>query len=176
MDLGDTTDGRNKVAKGILGQDATLHGPAPQTHILLPVAKVSAAGDPQLLLDDVNPSDHLGDRVLHLEAGVYLQKIETTVLIQQELYSAGADIARQPSQPYGHLTHFLSQISVQGAGGRFLDHLLMSPLKRTLAFTQVNDIAVSIGQDLELDVAHALNDALQVDRAVAKGRLCLAAG
>jgi hypothetical protein len=51
-----------------------------------------AGGDQDLLLDDVDAGDHLGDRVLHLHAGVHLDEVELAVLVQ-ELEGAGAAVA-----------------------------------------------------------------------------------
>ena len=57
------------------------------------------------------------------------------------------------------------------AGRRaFLDDLLMAALHRALALEQVHDVAVVVGEDLDLDVARALDQALDVQRAVAERR------
>ena len=53
---------------------------------------------------------------------------------------------------------------------RLLDHLLMPALNRALALEEVHDVAVCVGQDLELDVARAVDQPLDVQGAVAKGR------
>jgi hypothetical protein len=47
------------------GDDVLLHQP-----------ERLAGGDPQLLLDEVQAEDELGDRVLDLQAGVHLQEEE----------------------------------------------------------------------------------------------------
>ena len=44
----------------------------------------------------------------------------------------------------------------------------MAPLQRALALEHVNDVAVMVGDDLELDVARALDQALEVERRVAE--------
>jgi hypothetical protein len=56
------------------------------------VAQALAAGDEDLLLDDVDAGDHLGDRVLHLDPGVHLDEVELAVLVQ-ELEGADAAVA-----------------------------------------------------------------------------------
>ena len=52
---------------------------------------------------------------------------------------------------------------------RLLDHFLVAPLNRTLALEEVDDVAVVIGEDLELDVARLLDEPLDIQRAVAEG-------
>ena len=45
----------------------------------------------------------------------------------------------------------------------FFDHLLMPPLNRTLALTEVYKIAVRVAKDLNLNVAWTIDDLLQVN-------------
>ena len=54
-----------------------------------------ARGDSQLLLDDVEPGDHLGDGVLDLQARVHLHEEELVggVTGNDELHRPGADVA-----------------------------------------------------------------------------------
>ena len=67
-------------------------------------------------------------------------------------------------------------LSVMHRRRRLLEQLLVSTLDRALALAQVHDGAVMIAEDLELDVARRLEVALDVDVAVAEGRLGLALG
>jgi hypothetical protein len=53
-------------------------------------------------------------------------------------------------------------------GGRFLDQLLVAPLDRALALAEVNDVAVMIAEDLDLDVARVLDVLLEIDVADAE--------
>ena len=52
-----------------------------------------AGGDPDLLLDQVDAGDHLGDRVLDLDPRVDLDEVEVVVGVDQELAGAGVDVA-----------------------------------------------------------------------------------
>ena len=54
--------------------------------------------------------------------------------------------------------------------GAFLDHLLVPPLHGTFALEQMHDVSVAVGEDLHLDVPRPLDEALDVERAVAEGR------
>ena len=53
------------------------------------VGQFFAVGDSNLRLDDVHAGDHLGDRVLDLNAGIHLDEIERTIFIHQEFDRAG---------------------------------------------------------------------------------------
>ena len=53
--------------------------------------------------------------------------------------------------------------------GRFLEQLLVPPLDGAFAFAQVDDVAMRIGQNLELDVACALDQPLEIYFAITKG-------
>ena len=50
-----------------------------------------ARGDADLLDDEVEPGDHLGHRMLHLQARVHLDEEELAVLVE-ELDGAGAAV------------------------------------------------------------------------------------
>ena len=52
-----------------------------------------ARGDPDLPLHQVDAGDHLGDRMLHLDARVHLEEIERAVLVEQELDRPGVHVA-----------------------------------------------------------------------------------
>ena len=53
--------------------------------------------------------------------------------------------------------------------GRFFDQLLVAALDGALALAEGDDVAVLIGQHLELDVPRALDELLHVEVAVAEG-------
>ena len=92
---------------GILGGDAALHRDAAafdlrpaagcrQRRLVQPVA----AGDEDLAAHEVDAGDHLGDRVLDLDARVDLDEEELAALdVEQELDGAGAAVADRPAQP-----------------------------------------------------------------------------
>src|SRR4029077_6427386 len=81
-----------EVAAGVLAVDPELdRGPA-QRRVVVPQRLTRR--DPELLLDEVDPADLLGHRVLDLEAGVHLQEGDRAVLADEELAGPGADVAR----------------------------------------------------------------------------------
>jgi biotin carboxylase len=65
----------------------------------------------------------------------------------------------------------MPQLGRDRYGRRFLDELLVPPLDRALALAEVDDVALGVAQDLELDVARLDHALLDVERAVAERRL-----
>src|SRR5207245_2682409 len=63
----------------------------------------------------------------------------------------------------------------EGGRGRLLDQLLVAPLHRALALSEVQRVAVGVGEDLDLDVADLLEELLGVDALVAERCLGLRA-
>ena len=67
---------RPEVLRPVLGVDPALHGVAGDDDVVLSQPKWQPFGHGELLGDQVEPGDHLGDRVLDLDAGVHLQEVE----------------------------------------------------------------------------------------------------
>src|SRR5205823_13240873 len=98
------------------------------------------------------------------------------VLIDDELDSAGVGVASFFYQPDSRFTHFEAFFLRQAGGRAFFDQLLVPPLRATLALEEMADVAVMVGDDLDLDVPRAVDVALQIDSGVAEGGLSLGAG
>src|SRR5207244_8884822 len=71
--------------------------------------------------------------------------------------------------------HAGAERRVERGGGRLLQHLLVATLDRALALAE-RDHVVVVPEELDLDVARALDEALAEDAVVAEGRGGLAAG
>ena len=65
----------------------------------------------------------------------------------------------------------LAHLGLQGHARRFLDQLLVPALNRALALAHVDDGAVRVAEQLDLDVARRRQVLLEVDRRVAEGTL-----
>ena len=76
----------------ILGVDPAFDRVAAAHDVALPERELLAGRDADLLLHDVDAGDHLGHRMLDLDARVHLDEEELVVLVQ-ELERAGAAIA-----------------------------------------------------------------------------------
>ena len=144
-----------------------------------PSASGSPGRDPQLLLDQVEPVDQLGDRVLDLQPRVHLEEEELagSSAVGEELDGAGADVAgtRARARPPPRRSRSRSS-GVDDRRGRLLDDLLVAALQRALALAEVDDVAVGVAEHLDLDVARALEVALDEHAVVAEAGQRLAPG
>ena len=77
-------------------------------HVLLLKAQRLAGRDADLLLDEVEIRDRLGDWVLHLDPGVHLHEVEVLILIQKELDGSRVLIAHGLRRAHCNLAHALS--------------------------------------------------------------------
>src|SRR3546814_7469943 len=100
-----------------------------------------------------------------------LDEIERAVFVKK-LEGAGATVtdaqARLDADPAD-----LFALGVGDAGGRcFLDHLLMAALHRAVALAQMDGLALTVGQHLNLDMARVLQDFLhEIGRASCRVRV-----
>ena len=92
--VGDSPGRRQETAIRILGVDPGLDRVAGDRDLVLPARQALAGRDPQLPLDQVEAGDHLGDRMLDLQAGVHFHEIECAGArgLDDELDGAGADV------------------------------------------------------------------------------------
>ena len=82
-----------KPARRVLGVEPRLEGVAAAGDLLLAQRQRLAGGDAQLPLDQVQPGDRLGHRVLDLQPRVHLDEVEAARLVEQELDRAGVLVA-----------------------------------------------------------------------------------
>ncbi len=131
--------------------------------------------DPQLLRDQIEAGDRLGDRVLDLDAAVELEEVERAVL-EHEFDRARASVADRAPEGDRRLEQRLTQPRVEARRRRLLEHLLVSSLHRAVALAERDDVPVRVREQLHLDVARALEIALEVERPVAERADGLALG
>ncbi len=93
--------------------------------------------------------------MLDLNPGIHLQKEELARIVQQEFDRSGADIVDRFGRRHRRLSHRRTQVFVDGGARALLQHLLVAALNRALTLAEVNRIAMTIGQDLNLNVATA---------------------
>ena len=136
-----------------------------------------AFGDPDLRLDDVEPGDDLGHRMLDLDARIDLDEVEFAgVGVDQEFDRAGADIFGRAADLQRRLAEPLARGLVEIGRRRALDHLLVAALDRTVALEEMHEIAMRIAEDLHLDMARAAHQLFEIDLILAEGVLGLALG
>src|SRR5207247_1719566 len=118
-----------------------------------------AGGKPQLLCDEVDAGDRLGDGMLDLDPAVQLEE-EELAAGEHELDGGGAPVADRARERDRRLAHARAQLRVERGRRRLLEHLLVAALHGALALAERDDGAVGIGEQLDLDVTRTLEVAL----------------
>ena len=129
-----------------------------------------------LLFHQVEPRDAFGDRMLDLEARVDLEEVEAPVGGENELDRAGVLIADRLAAQDGGFAHLVPKRGVERGRRRLLDDLLVPALDRALALVEVNQIAVAVAKNLDLDVTRVVDVLLDEQGPVAEGALALTRG
>src|SRR5450759_1201605 len=102
---------RTEVGRRVLGVDPELDRVTADLEArLVRVPHRPTCGDPDLLLDDVDSRDGLGDRVLDLHPRVHLHEVEPVVRVEQELDGAGVDVAHGADRLERRLPHLGAQL------------------------------------------------------------------
>ncbi len=138
-----------------------------------------AAGDPDLLGDEVERGDQLGDAMLDLEPRVHLEEVELAVVgtldrLVEHLDRARVDVATRLRDLHRGLAHRSADLLAQARGRRLLDQLLVSALHRAVALAEPHRVAVDVGEDLHLDVTRSGEVLLEVRLGPPEVRLGLA--
>ena len=144
-----------KSAVRVLGIDPHFNCMATRGERVLQAGQPLAAGHAQLPLDQIQASDHFGDRMLDLQAGVHLHEVEGAAGIHDEFDRAGADIADRARRRHRCLAHGAALDLAQPGGRGFFDHFLMASLHRAVALEEIDGVAVRVGKDLDFNVAGA---------------------
>ena len=145
-----------------------------QPDVVLPVAERLAGGDADLLGDQVDAGQHLGHRMLDLDAAVDLDEVRSCRRDRPGTRACRRSRSRPPRRrPRRSRTAASAGLLGEGRRGRLLDDLLVAPLDGAVALADVDAVAVAVDDDLDLDVAVLLEPLLEVERVVAEGRLRL---
>ena len=129
-----------------------------QNRVLL--LNLLAAGNTELLTNQVQTGNLLGDRVLHLQTGVHLKEGDGAVGADQELTGAGTLVASLTQNRAGRLVQTLVLLITQVGGGRLLNELLVTALQGAVTGGNHHDVAVRIRQALGLNMAGRIQEAL----------------
>src|SRR6516162_1062986 len=153
---------RRREGVRALGVDAAFDRVAAQLDVGLAIAERGARGDAELLADDVEAADHLGDRVLDLQARIHLDEKEFTVLIK-EFEGTDTLVAELAQCRDGEGAELIALFLVERGRGRLFEYLLMRALERAVALAEMNDSAPAVTDDLDLDVARPLEVTFEID-------------
>ena len=166
---------RGKIVGGVLSGDTALDGIATQLDGILALDTDIGVGERQALGDvdlgpyQVDAGDHLGDGVLHLDAGVHFDEVVVAVLVHQEFHGTGVDIAHF----LGDLDRIIIELPAlfrgDAKGRGELHHLLVPALHRTVTLKEMHHIAVLVSEDLHFDVLGLLQELFHKDVVIAEG-------
>ncbi len=168
------SDRRQKVARRVLGIDARLDRPAVEPHVVLGERQLLAGGDAQHQLDEIEPGDQLGHRMLDLQPRIHFEKVEIALAIDDELDRAGRAVIDGASQRHRLRAHCRAGHIVEERARRLLDDLLMPALDRAFALAEIDDVAVRVAQHLDFDMPRLLDVLFDKDAVVGKARPSLA--
>ena len=169
-ELDDPPHRRQEAVERVLGVDAALDGPAARLEgEALEEGQLLARGHAHLLLDEVDAGRELGHRMLDLQARVHLEEIEAALRVGHELDRAGADVAHGGGERHRRLAHVAPQLGAHERARRLLDDLLVAALDGALALAEPGVVPVPVAEYLDLDVARALDELLDVEVGVVEG-------
>src|SRR5690349_18358990 len=112
---------------------------AVKLYLLLTERKALSSCDPDLQLHQVKAGNLFGDWMLHLEAGIHLEEVEVLLLVHQKLDSPCIEISGSFGHTNSGFTHAPAQCSINHWRRSLLDHLLVTPLHRTLPLPQIKN-------------------------------------
>src|ERR671912_2116359 len=140
-----------EVAAGVLGVDPELYRVPVGREGTLRDLQTLARDHLQLFGNDVDAGDHLRHGMLHLEAGVHLDKVEFSVRVD-ELYGPGT-LVTQGADQIGRGSHeTVPYVLRQAWRRRFLDELLVAALDGTVPLGEGYRLTVRVGEDLNFHV------------------------
>ena len=99
---------------------------------------------------------------------VFISHEKELAVFVQHLDRAGAAIAHLGNDVRCKRAYPCAFGFVEAGGWAFLNHLLVAALDRTIAFAQMDRIALAIPEHLHLDVARRLQIAFHIDGVVAE--------
>ena len=133
-----------------------------------------AVRNPKLPFHQVLAGDGLGHRMLHLQPGVHFHepdavRPQSLGSVGDEFDGAGPNIIHRQRGFHRGGAQPSARLFVHARRGRFLNHLLVTALQRTVALEQMHDIAVSVAEYLHFDMARTGDVFFQQDPVVTEG-------
>ena len=171
---GDLTGVRCKVVGRILGGDTALDGVAAGGHVSLAgdanggIAQGTAFRNEDLGTNQVDAGDHFGDGMFHLDTGVHLDEVMVALAVHQEFQGTGVDEANGLGDLDGVFIQGVADGLIHRESGGVFHDLLVTALQRAVTLEQVNDIAVLVSQNLDLNVLGTFQELFNEDVAVAE--------
>ena len=161
-----------EAALRILRVHAGLDGVPGEPNVILCNRQRLPRRDAQLPGHEIDPGDEFGYRMLHLQPCVHLHEEELVRCIggDEELDRARPDIVDTSRDSTCRLADACPRLGAEQCRGCLFYHLLVPTLQGTLPFTEVNDVAVGIREQLHLDVPRRGDQPLQQQGVVTERR------
>ena len=166
-DLGERAATRLEILVRVFRVDADLDGMAARCMRVRVEKSGVARGEADHPLDKINARDLLGHAMLDLQARVHFEEIErAAVRIEDELDGACRAIADGLAELHRRREKRGALLLRQSRRGRLLDDLLIAPLRRAVALAEREDAALSITENLHLDMPRMGHELFEKDARV----------
>ncbi len=172
----DDPAGRQKLPQRIFGAQADFKRMPHALDRRLRQRQRFAGRHAQLPFHQIQPGDHLRDRVLDLQPRIHLHEMQSATGITHELHRAGTRVVHRPRHPHRQLTQRLPLCCRQATCRCFLQDLLVTTLHRAVPLEEMHDPAEAITENLYLQMAGRVQVPLHEEPRIAEGRLRLATG
>ena len=141
-------------------------------------ARRRAGGNRELRPHEIDAKHLLGHGVLDLKPRIGLDEGEGRIAcrgfaVDQKFERAEIVVMRGGRQLFGGVNNARTQAVAQRGTGRDLDELLVATLDGAFTLPQMADGAMTVADDLHLDVARLADQALDIDAVVSEGGLRL---
>src|SRR5947209_19137766 len=121
--------------------------------------------DLDLATHDVDAGHHFSHGVLHLHTRIHFDEVPlAAVRIYQELDRAGILIPCRTGQGDGGIGEFGTDSPIESYSRSDLHYFLIAPLYRAVPFIQVQNMAVFIGENLDLNMPRVVDKPLEKNR------------
>lgn len=161
----------SEVIRGIFGVDAAFDDVHFGRWKSVFAFDLLAGGDEDLFFDEVEVEEFFGHGVFYLDAGIHFHEIEVAVFVEEEFDGAEAFVADGFACFDSGFAHLLAEFFGQYRGGGFFEEFLVASLDGTIAFAEVDDIAVLVAGDLDFDVSRLFDVFFDVEAAISEGGL-----
>mmetsp|Transcript_7802 Transcript_7802/g.13284 ORF Transcript_7802/g.13284 Transcript_7802/m.13284 type:complete len:211 (-) Transcript_7802:766-1398(-) len=169
----------SKITFRVLSSDTALDSNATRFDILLletNFLKGSTTCNTDLSLNNINSSNFFGNSVLDLNTRIDLNKVRPVLAIDQEFNSSCILVLGCACQLNRIIVKLGSQIIRQTPSGCHLNNLLMSPLNRAITFPEMDNITLTITDDLHLNMPWLLNKSLNKNTSISETSQCFTRG
>ncbi|CNU80152.1 Uncharacterised protein [Salmonella enterica subsp. enterica serovar Bovismorbificans] len=153
----------------IFGIDTAFYRMASNDNFVLCDRQRLTRRDAQLLFDQIDAGNHFSHRVFNLNTGVHFDEIELAVF-EQEFERPCAAIADVYARFRAAFADIATQFRRNAWRRGFFNHFLVATLHGTVAFRQIDSVALAVRQHLNFDVAWIFQVFFHVYHVVAESR------